>query len=266
MHSVSADLANPLVAYSLEQSASVNLDPMALVSELTYLWLTETSQQPTGQTIWLKVTPLCNPSNHLPVHDALWPFFSEPMYLWPTETSQQPTGQTIWLKVTPLCNPSNHLPVRDALWPSFSEPMYLWLTETSQQPTSQIIWLKVTPLWYPSNHLPVRDALWPFFSELMYLWLTETSQQPTSQIIWMKVTPHCIHSNHLPVCKVGQSCVYTPYMTVYLITSLQKIPYIHRIYGSGQPYLYVMSFGLSPNTILVSTARAAMYASCSPRN
>jgi len=32
--------------------------------------------------------------------------------------------------------------------------------------------------------------------------------------------------------------IYTPYMTVYLVISLPKIPYIHHIYGSGQPYLY----------------------------
>ena len=30
--------------------------------------------------------------------------------------------------------------------------------------------------------------------------------------------------------RVGQNCIYTPYMTVYLFISLPKIPYIHRIY------------------------------------
>jgi len=36
-----------------------------------------------------------------------------------------------------------------------------------------------------------------------------------------------------PVCsktRVGQNCIYTLYMTVYLVVSLPKIPYIHRIY------------------------------------
>ena len=32
------------------------------------------------------------------------------------------------------------------------------------------------------------------------------------------------------ICRVGQNCIYTPYMTVYLVISLPKIPYIHRIY------------------------------------
>jgi len=30
--------------------------------------------------------------------------------------------------------------------------------------------------------------------------------------------------------KVGQNCIYIPYMTVYLVMSLPKIPYMHRIY------------------------------------
>jgi len=30
----------------------------------TYLWLAETSQQPTSQTTWLKITPHCNHCKH----------------------------------------------------------------------------------------------------------------------------------------------------------------------------------------------------------
>jgi hypothetical protein len=30
--------------------------------------------------------------------------------------------------------------------------------------------------------------------------------------------------------RVGQDRMYTPYMTVYLVVSLLKLPYIHRIY------------------------------------
>jgi hypothetical protein len=32
------------------------------------------------------------------------------------------------------------------------------------------------------------------------------------------------------MCRVGQDRVYTPYMTVYLVISRPKIPYIQRIY------------------------------------
>ena len=41
----------------------------------------------------------------------------------------------------------------------------------------------------------------------------------------------------LNIGRVGQNRIHTPYMTVYLVISLPKIPYIHRIYiyGSGQP-------------------------------
>jgi hypothetical protein len=32
------------------------------------------------------------------------------------------------------------------------------------------------------------------------------------------------------MCRIGQNRIYTPYMTVYLVISLPKLPYIHRIY------------------------------------
>ena len=35
--------------------------------------------------------------------------------------------------------------------------------------------------------------------------------------------------------RVGQNRIFAPYMTVYLVISLPKILYIHRMYGSGQP-------------------------------
>jgi len=40
-------------------------------------------------------------------------------------------------------------------------------------------------------------------------------------------TPYT-HKSH--VCRVGQNRVYTPYMTVYLVISLPKIMYIHRVH------------------------------------
>ena len=30
--------------------------------------------------------------------------------------------------------------------------------------------------------------------------------------------------------RVGQNRIYTPYMTVYFVISLPKVPYVHRIY------------------------------------
>ena len=41
------------------------------------------------------------------------------------------------------------------------------------------------------------------------------------------------------VCRVGQNCISAPYMTLCMVISLLKMPYVHRIYlkmhGSGQP-------------------------------
>ena len=56
----------------------------------------------------------------------------------------------------------------------------------------------------------------------------------------------CVHRVYIGSAtgahRVNQNRIYTPYMTVYLVISLPKIPYIHRIsiygvyfYGSGQP-------------------------------
>jgi len=39
-----------------------------------------------------------------------------------------------------------------------------------------------------------------------------------------------IGSGRFVIIRVGQNRMYTPYMTVYLMISLPKIPYIHRIY------------------------------------
>jgi len=55
------------------------------------------------------------------------------------------------------------------------------------------------------------------------------------------------HSNcfRLQSCmyRVGQKRIYPLYMTVYLVISLPKLPYIHRIYiyGSGRPYACVVA-------------------------
>jgi hypothetical protein len=42
------------------------------------------------------------------------------------------------------------------------------------------------------------------------------------------------------MCRVGQNRIYTPYMIVYLVISLPKIPYINRIYMVLANPIYVM--------------------------
>jgi hypothetical protein len=42
----------------------------------------------------------------------------------------------------------------------------------------------------------------------------------------IKGSANPIYTTH----RVGQNRIYTPYMTVYLVISLPKIPYIHRTY------------------------------------
>jgi len=47
------------------------------------------------------------------------------------------------------------------------------------------------------------------------------------------------------VCRVGQNRIYTPYMTVYIVICLPKIPYIHRniyIYINRNIYIYTEKY------------------------
>ena len=51
-----------------------------------------------------------------------------------------------------------------------------------------------------------------------------------SQCSLAVAAPPSENASSLLICRVGQNHIYTPYMTVYLVISLSKIPYIHRIY------------------------------------
>ena len=46
------------------------------------------------------------------------------------------------------------------------------------------------------------------------------------------------------ICRVGQNRIYTPYMNVYLVISLPKIPYIHRIYMVLANPKYMVLYGV----------------------
>ena len=49
---------------------------------------------------------------------------------------------------------------------------------------------------------------------------------------------------HLFIIRVGQNRIYTPYMAVYSIKSLQKLLYIHRIYMAlANPIYNIISYG-----------------------
>jgi len=58
------------------------------------------------------------------------------------------------------------------------------------------------------------------------------------QKVSKKMYTLCIHGSGQPtlgnIHRVGQNRICTPYMTVYLVISPPKIPYV---YGSGQPTL-----------------------------
>ena len=54
--------------------------------------------------------------------------------------------------------------------------------------------------------------------------------ESTSVIVYYVCVLVCVTpQNCTIICRVGQNRIYTPYMTVFLVISLPKIPYIHRI-------------------------------------
>jgi len=62
-------------------------------------------------------------------------------------------------------------------------------------------------------------------------------------------TCESLHVQH--ICRVGQNRIYTPYMTVYLMISLPKIPYIHRIYMVLANPTHLSHFTIAATLLLV---------------
>jgi hypothetical protein len=58
------------------------------------------------------------------------------------------------------------------------------------------------------------------------------------------------------MCRAGQNRIYTPYMTVYMVISLPKIPNTHRIYMvlANPMYMSHANFRAISKTMLFSTA------------
>jgi len=51
-----------------------------------------------------------------------------------------------------------------------------------------------------------------------------------SRIERVKIVTGQFKVAHLHFCRVGQNRISAPYMTVYMVISLPKIPYVHCIY------------------------------------
>ena len=62
--------------------------------------------------------------------------------------------------------------------------------------------------------------------------------------------------------RVGHNRIYAPYMTVYLVISLPKVPYIHRIYIWSWPTL--LMFGLEAAGLIVFICRVGQNCICTP--
>ena len=60
---------------------------------------------------------------------------------------------------------------------------------------------------------------------------TAATSQSSTVVRFMARFSSCAWKQNIEVIsRVGQNRIYTPYMTIYFVISLSKIPYIHRIY------------------------------------
>jgi len=78
-----------------------------------------------------------------------------------------------------------------------------------------------------------------------------------SMYVWPCCTTRVGHK-HTCIARVGQNRIYTPYMTVYLMISLPKIPYIHRIYMvlANLIYIYIQcAYGILSREITMHTVQ-----------
>ena len=66
--------------------------------------------------------------------------------------------------------------------------------------------------------------------------------------------------------RVGQNRIYAPYMTVYLVISLPKLPNIHSMYGSGQIYTVYMVLANPIEMPEIKAMQAGAFNSSVPHN
>jgi hypothetical protein len=61
------------------------------------------------------------------------------------------------------------------------------------------------------------------------------------------------------ICRVGQNRIYAPYLTVYMVISLPKIPYIHHIYMVLANPTYMTMYGMFPTGYIVCVRSQWIY-------
>ena len=68
--------------------------------------------------------------------------------------------------------------------------------------------------------------------------------------VYMASLAEIFLSRYTVIYRVGQNRIFIPYMTVCMVISLLKIPYVHRIYveiyGSSPPYKKMNKTGSRP--------------------
>ena len=150
---------------------------------------------------------------------SLWPTLADPTHtLWPT------------LRI-PYARPSL-ANLMHALWPTLAN----WSTLCT--PCCCPCAMERLGGWWPSRSDGCSQRLKLLNARsfrLRYLFLTFSWFLPFSSSCFFSCLSLAPSVSHFPfghwcIPRVGQNCMYTPYMTIYLVISLLNIPYIHHTY------------------------------------
>jgi len=79
--------------------------------------------------------------------------------------------------------------------------------------------------------LCVCDKHWITKHTFLVFQMGIASKGLTTTILLLASVKYSTHKGaHSHIHRVGQNRIYTPYMTVCMVISMPKIPYVHRIY------------------------------------
>ena len=102
---------------------------------------------------------------------------------------------------------------------------------------------------FPAKIPCMHHRIWPYISWFPCQKYRVCTVYPNKYMVLARPTHMClptsqVHMSHM--CRVGQNCIYTPYMTVHFMIFLPKIPCMHRIW----PYI---SWFSCKNTVYASS-------------
>jgi len=110
--------------------------------------------------------------------------------------------------------------------------MYMYCMLEKNRKRQGWFWGKLGLLWAKNLAFPKVLKIPSYHTRILHAIRTILCRTSQKTVWYIPGTYICIYSFVIciRISRVGQNHIYTPFMTVYLMISLPKIPYIHRIY------------------------------------